>query len=41
MKKITVLLFIAAFGIALMSSCKTTNCPAYSEVDSVEVEQTA
>jgi len=24
-----------------MCSCKSSDCPAYSEVDSVEVEQTA
>ena len=34
-------MMVAAFGIALMSSCKTADCPAYSEVNDVEVEQTA
>jgi len=41
MKKVFVLLMVAAFGIALMSSCKTADCPAYSKVETVEVEQAA
>ena len=41
MKKILVLLVVVAFGVALLSSCKTADCPAYSNADNVEVEQTA
>jgi len=41
MKKVFVLLMVVAFGIALLSSCKTTNCPAYSKVEQTEVEQPA
>ncbi len=41
MKKILVLMIVAAFGIALLSSCKTADCPAYSDTNNIEVEQAA
>lgn len=41
MKRLALLFIIAVFGVALMSACKTSNCPAYSQVDTEEVEQTA
>lgn len=41
MKKIIVLFVVVAFGVALLSSCKTTDCPAYSNADTIEVEQAA
>ncbi len=41
MKKIVVLMIVVVFGIALMSSCKTADCPAYSNADNIEVEQAA
>ena len=41
MKKIIVLFVVVVFGVALMSSCKTADCPAYSSADTVPVEQNA
>lgn len=41
MKKVYLLLFIAAFGLALFSSCKTADCPAYSKAETNKVEQKA
>lgn len=36
MKRVFVLVVVSLFVVALVSSCKTADCPAYSEV---EVEQ--
>lgn len=41
MKKFLVLFVVVVFGVALMSSCKTADCPAYSNADTIEVEQAA
>lgn len=41
MKRLLVLLFVAMFGVALFSSCKSADCPAYSSIDEQQVEQPA
>ncbi len=41
MKKLIILMVIALFGIVLFNSCKTADCPAYSQTSPAEVEQTA
>lgn len=33
MKRVLVIFFASVFVAALMSSCKTADCPAYSQVD--------
>jgi outer membrane protein assembly factor BamE (lipoprotein component of BamABCDE complex) len=41
MKRFLVLVVVALFGVALFSSCKTVDCPAYSQADQIQVEQPA
>jgi outer membrane protein assembly factor BamE (lipoprotein component of BamABCDE complex) len=41
MKRFLVLVVVAVFGVALFSSCKTADCPAYSQADQIQVEQPA
>lgn len=41
MKKVFVLLAVVAFGVAIFSSCKTADCPAYSKAENTEIEQEA
>jgi len=41
MRRLALLFIIAMFGIALMSACKSSNCPAYSQAETVDVEQSA
>lgn len=38
MKRVLVLVVVSVFVVALASSCKTADCPAYSQA---EVEQSA
>jgi outer membrane protein assembly factor BamE (lipoprotein component of BamABCDE complex) len=39
MRKVIVLVLVVLFGIAMFSSCKTADCPAYSKADTQKVEQ--
>lgn len=40
MRKILLLLVVAAFGVVLFGSCKSTHdCPAYSNIDTTELEK--
>jgi hypothetical protein len=41
MKKLIILMVIALFGVVLFNSCKTADCPAYSQAATTEVEHTA
>lgn len=41
MKKLVLLFVVSLFIVALASSCKTTDCPAYSQTEQVDVEQNA
>ncbi|MGD9992044.1 MAG: hypothetical protein AB7S69_01985 [Salinivirgaceae bacterium] len=41
MKRFLVFVVVAVFGVALFSSCKTADCPAYSQADQTQVEQPA
>jgi hypothetical protein len=41
MKKLVILMVIVMFGIVLFNSCKTADCPAYSQASPTEVEQPA
>ncbi len=41
MKKLLVIGLVAIFGLALFSSCKTADCPAYSQSNELKVEQPA
>jgi outer membrane protein assembly factor BamE (lipoprotein component of BamABCDE complex) len=41
MKRLLVLVVAALFGLALFSSCKTADCPAYSKAEPTTVEQPA
>lgn len=41
MKRLLVIVVVALFGIALFSSCKTADCPAYSQANDTQVEQPA
>lgn len=37
MKRFLILLVVVSFGIALLGSCKSQNCPAYSQVETGQV----
>ncbi len=41
MRRLALIFTVALFVVALMGSCKSTDCPAYSQVDDETVEQTA
>lgn len=41
MKRLMVLFVVALFGLAIFSSCKTADCPAYSKAETETVEQPA
>ena len=41
MKKVFVFVVVIVFGVAVFSSCKTTDCPAYTKADNSGVEQEA
>ncbi len=41
MKKLLLLFMVGCFAIAVLSSCKTADCPAYTKADTQATEQKA
>ncbi len=39
MKRFVIALLLTAFVVALMSSCKSKDCPAYGQVETQQTEQ--